>query len=1310
MNPQSSVSPSRLTRALTAFGVLLCAGAANAATFNIADGDVTALKAAITTSNSNGQSDVINLAAKGNYSFTVPEPGGNGNALPALVDDVAGAGQDLVINGNGATLLRAVTFNNTTSANMFRFLDVVSGVALTVDGLVLRNGSSVQGGAIRNTGGTLLVRNSAFDQNSAFTGGGAISNVNGTLTVLNSSFSQNIIVAVFSTDDGGGAILNSSGNATVRNSTFSRNSSQTGGAAIGNQDGTFSIGNTILFSGDGLGSNLSNKNGGTITSLGYNLSDDNSNGLLTAPTDQINTDPLLADLGDNGGPTPTLALRFGSPAVDKGKALGGATTDQRGLARPFNDPAIAPAVGGDNSDIGAFERQSVFRIADESLVVTTTSDEDNGTSNPTFGSGTSLREAIGFANAKAGADIISFNIAGAGPHTITPNSALPNLGSDLSVSNTSGESVTIARNNTADATRFRIFNVDNGTNSGPTVSLRGLNISGGRPNGDGGGLFNRAGTVTITSCTFRQNLAEGGGGLLNDRGTVTINNSTFSENIARTIDGGGAILNKGGAVTIFNSTLSENLAPARSSAPTRDSSYASTGTATLVIGNSIIHKGPASGTNFAVATGGTVTSQGYNLSDDNGSGLLTAPTDQINTNPLFADLGDNGGPTLTRALRFGSPAVDKGKALGATTDQRGLARPFNDPAIAPAAGGDNSDIGAFERQSVFSIADESLIVTTTSDEDNGTSNPTFGSGTSLREALIFANSNPDNSAITFDATVFAGAQTIALDGRQLVISSDLSIIAPAAGVTLDAMSTSRGFSMQSGRVTLTNLSVINGNSTNRDNNVENAGGAIELVSGALTLNNGSFRNNIGDVGGALSNASGTLTLNNCVVDNNRGVILPTSGGGIYNLGTLVLNNSVVSNNNLGSQAQRGAGLFNSGTATITGSTFEGNRIFVQVGDPASGTGSGGGINNAGGTLTVANSTFRNNRGGFAGGGILSSNGTLTVTGCTFVGNSAESDSGGALAVSASGPTGNVSVTNSTFSQNTARIRGGAIDASAFRNSQSTATTSTLALDSNTFSQNTAPEASVLSNANFDSNSTSVVTIRNTIFAGDGPHFSNRGTITSQGNNLSDTDDSALLNQASDRNNTDARLGTLADNGGPTLTILPQSGSPVIDAGATDLTVDQRGRPRPDGAADDIGATEGGVAPVVPLNFGVSILPKAPKTNDVLTATPVIANASGVTFSYVWSVNGTVRPNETARTFDLSKPGNGDKGDRVSVVVSAARGNERGTATNFVNVFNSAPTANNATASGAAGALISVPVCGRRHGRRRHHLQACRWAG
>jgi hypothetical protein len=76
-------------------------------------------------------------------------------------------------------------------------------------------------------------------------------------------------------------------------------------------------------------------------------------GSLEAP---IN--PLLGPLQMNGGPTPTHALRPGSPAIDRGNSFG-IHADQRGHHRPHDYPAASNALGGDGSDIGAFELDSI---------------------------------------------------------------------------------------------------------------------------------------------------------------------------------------------------------------------------------------------------------------------------------------------------------------------------------------------------------------------------------------------------------------------------------------------------------------------------------------------------------------------------------------------------------------------------------------------------------------------------------------------------------------------------------------------------------------------------------------------------------------------------------------------------------------------------------------------------------------------------------------------------------------------------------------------------------------------------------------
>ena len=95
-------------------------------------------------------------------------------------------------------------------------------------------------------------------------------------------------------------------------------------------------------------------------------------------------------------------------------------------------------------------------------------------------------------------------------------------------------------------------------------------------------------------------------------------------------------------------------------------------------------------------------SEGFNIIGRRGSvTAFNQPTDQTGTtatpvNPRLGALANNGGTTPTHALLPGSPAIDKGNSFGSITDQRGKARPFDDPDTTNAPGGDGSDIGAYE--------------------------------------------------------------------------------------------------------------------------------------------------------------------------------------------------------------------------------------------------------------------------------------------------------------------------------------------------------------------------------------------------------------------------------------------------------------------------------------------------------------------------------------------------------------------------------------------------------------------------------------
>jgi hypothetical protein len=81
-----------------------------------------------------------------------------------------------------------------------------------------------------------------------------------------------------------------------------------------------------------------------VTSAGFNIERHESCG-FTGPGDQQNTNPLLAALASNGGPTRTMALRPGSPAINRGTNANCPATDQRDVPRPQ----------GPRCDVGAFE-------------------------------------------------------------------------------------------------------------------------------------------------------------------------------------------------------------------------------------------------------------------------------------------------------------------------------------------------------------------------------------------------------------------------------------------------------------------------------------------------------------------------------------------------------------------------------------------------------------------------------------------------------------------------------------------------------------------------------------------------------------------------------------------------------------------------------------------------------------------------------------------------------------------------------------------------------------------------------------------
>ncbi len=910
---------------------------AHAATFTVtkvadtADASCTAadcsLREAIIASNFVAGDDTISVPV-GTYTLAIA--GENEDAARTGDLDVTGNGK-VTINGAGArtTIIQAGTVGGTSGNGIDRVFEVLAGGDLTINGLTVRNGRVIDlnqnGGGIRNVG-TLSVQNSTLSRNLASFGGGIFNGGNlsvgrstlrgngaglrgggidnsttGTTVVQNSTLGSNVVF-----DGGVGGGIANSGTLTVQNSTLSDNVAEDGaGGGIGS-DGTVNLGNTIVAVNDATGGfDIF----GEVQSQGYNLIGRSAGATFGNNTtgNQLNVEPILGQLTDNGGPTDTFLPQSGSPAIDKGNST--LTPDQRGQTRPQDNTSIPNATaGGNGADIGAVEvAQASDPTGAARFVVTTIQDV-------TANDGSiSLREAIINANDDIDQSDITFDATVfAARQTITlGGTRLPDIASDIDIIGPSagGAGVTID----ADG-RSRIFRITGGTSSMSFLSM----INGNNPldDGSGGGAVGMFGgsNLTLNSCTLSGNSINNrsGGAISNNAGTLTLNNCTVSGNSVNASGNGGGISN-GGTLTLNSCTVSGNSATDIGPGSGRGGGISNlTGTLTLnnsiVAGNSANRGGPD--------IFGPVASGDYNLVQNTADTTLSGTNNKVGVSPNLEPLKPNGGPTQTLALLAGSPAIDAGNSAF-TTDQRGTKRPVDIAGVANVANG--SDIGSFE----FDVAQtgSNLVVNSINDTDDGT----CGAGDcTLREAINVAGGNgaPSNT-ITFDANVFAGKQTITLSGGELpLISSDLFITGPTAsgaGVTIDADGKSLIFRVLDSTSTFSNLTLIGGN------NFNDFGGAL-LASGAsrLTLNGCTLSGNRARRGGAIFTTA-QLTLNNCTLSGNSSTGTGSTGGGggiISNSALLTLNSCTVSGNSvIGGNA--GGGII-AGNVTLNNSIVAGN--------------------------------------------------------------------------------------------------------------------------------------------------------------------------------------------------------------------------------------------------------------------------------------------------------------------------------------------------------------------------------------------------
>ncbi|PYS57406.1 MAG: hypothetical protein DMF74_26130, partial [Acidobacteria bacterium] len=295
--------------------------------------------------------------------------------------------KNLTFQGPGANLLTISGNNNSRVFNVtMASPNIVTFADLTIANGMVAGGSS-GGGILNNSTATVNVTNSTLSNNTAGFGGGLLNFSTGVVNLSNSTLNNNT-----ATISGGGIYNNGTGTINLTNSTLSGNSGSGGGifnvqsgpvnvtnstisgntapglagagGGIYNNSGSpvISLRNTIVAlntAGSGLGPDLL----GPMTSQGHNLvgKSNNSSGFTNGSNGDIvgtiaaPVNPLLGSLANNGGPTQTMALLPGSPALNAGDnaaiinpPFGGPPfTDQRGVG--FNRIVNATV------DIGAFE-------------------------------------------------------------------------------------------------------------------------------------------------------------------------------------------------------------------------------------------------------------------------------------------------------------------------------------------------------------------------------------------------------------------------------------------------------------------------------------------------------------------------------------------------------------------------------------------------------------------------------------------------------------------------------------------------------------------------------------------------------------------------------------------------------------------------------------------------------------------------------------------------------------------------------------------------------------------------------------------
>lgn len=449
------------------------------------------------------------------------------------------------------------------------------------------------------------------------------------------------------------------------------------------------------------------------------------------------------------------------------------------------------------------------------------------------------------------------------------------------------------------------------------------------------------------------------------------------------------------------------------------------------------------------------------------------------------------------------------------------------------------------------VTNPAIVVNTTADTVNGSDG-----FCSLREAITSANTNTASGGVSGECIAGAVSYTDTINlpaghynvGSNLFLTSDIEIVgAGETSTVIDGNDAVRPFTVQDASVTMSALTVEDGFAFDYGGAIRTEGATTTLALSHVTVSSSSVAAGAG--AGGMTGAIAGTTLDNVTLSANSA---PRVGGAMRAFGDVQITDSTITGNS--SSGEDGGGLFLDVGGTITGTTVSGN----------SASGGGGGIY-AVDDLTISDSTISGNTAGGIVGGIYGASGTLTVSKSTVNGNSATGIHTGGILTNVA-----LVLENSTVSGNSAVTDGGGITINA----------GTGSITNSTITNNAASNGGGIYNGGTTTIGGTI--LANSISGGDCAV----NALTSAGFNLVESPGSCFVADGStDITGVDPVLGSLSDNGGPSLTHALGDTSPAIDAGTnTGPSTDQRGAARPidgDGnatAITDIGAFE--IAPLV----------------------------------------------------------------------------------------------------------------------------------